>query len=214
MARWFRKTLSHPTWPLRAGGGLLRARFDLRHCQQVGARPRLYGRCLVSNGGVITIGDRLLMYGATVRCELTTHSGGRLEIGDRVFVNYGSSISAHTLVRIGNRCLIGQYSIIMDCDYHSPDDDDDHGESRPIVIEDGAWLGARDRLEGGHDRPRRGRGGRERGDEGCRAGRCRRRRSGEGDPAAALEPRGQRSGHRLWHGLAWTPEADPARRGD
>jgi acetyltransferase-like isoleucine patch superfamily enzyme len=143
IARWWRKTLSHPTWPLRAGGGLLRARFDLRHCQHVGARPRLYGRCHVSNGGVITIGDRLLMHGETVRCELTAHNGGRLELGDRVFVNYGASLSAHSLVRIGDRCLIGQYTIIMDCDYHSPEDSESHGETRPIVIGDGVWIGAR-----------------------------------------------------------------------
>lgn len=143
VARWWSKTLEHPTWPLRAGGGLLRARIDLRHCQHVGARPRLYGRCHVSNGGVITVGDRLLMHGETVRCELTAHDGGRLEIGDRVFVNYGCSISAHTLVRIGSGSLIGQYTIIMDCDYHSPDSSESHGESRPIVIEDGVWIGAR-----------------------------------------------------------------------
>ena len=141
--RWWRKTLEHPTWPLRAGGGLLRARFDLRHCQQVGARPRLYGRCRVSNGGAITVGDRLLMHGDTVRCELAAHDGGRLAIGHRVFINYGCSISAHELVTIGDRCLIGQYTIIMDCDYHSAEDGDSHGEPRPIVIDDGVWIGAR-----------------------------------------------------------------------
>jgi maltose O-acetyltransferase len=83
------------------------------------------------------------MHGGTVRCELTAHEGGRLEIGDQVFVNYGTSISAHTLVTIGDGCLIGQYTIIMDCDYHSLDGSDDHGESKPIVIEAGVWLGAR-----------------------------------------------------------------------
>jgi maltose O-acetyltransferase len=83
------------------------------------------------------------MHGATVRCELTTHQGGRLEIGNRVFVNYGCSISAHTHVRIGDGCLIGQYSIIMDCDHHSPEDDDGHGDTSPVVIEDRVWIGAR-----------------------------------------------------------------------
>lgn len=143
LSTWLRKSLRDPTWPLRAGGGMIRARVDLRRCQHVGARPRLYGRCHVSNDGVITIGDRLLMHGGTVRCELTTHQGGHLEIGDRVFVNYGCSISAHTMVRIGDGCLIGQYSIIMDCDYHSPEVEGGHGDARPIVIEDGVWIGAR-----------------------------------------------------------------------
>lgn len=143
VVRWWRKTLSDPTWPLRAGGGLVRARIDLRRCRHVGARPRLYGRCHVSSDGVITIGDRLLMHGETVRCELTTHAGGRIEIGDRVFINYGCSISSHTLVRVGSRSLIGQYTIIMDCDYHAGDGSESHGESRPIVIEEGVWIGAR-----------------------------------------------------------------------
>ena len=53
------------------------------------------------------------------------------------------SLSAHTLVRIGSGSLIGQYSIIMDCDYHSPDRSGSHGGSRPIVIGDGVWIGAR-----------------------------------------------------------------------
>lgn len=143
IGKWLRTTAAAPTWPLRAARGVIRAKLDLRSCQHVGARPRLYGRCHVNNEGTITIGDRLRMHGGTVRCELTAHQGGRLEIGHRVFVNYGSSISAHTSVTIGDGCLIGQYSIIMDCDYHSMDGADGHGEPRPIVIEDGVWLGAR-----------------------------------------------------------------------
>jgi len=82
----------------------------------------------------------------TAPCELTTHDGGRLEIGDRVFVNYGASISAHRLVLIGNDCKIGQHAIILDCDYHdidSPLHDGGHGVARPVVLEEGVWLGAR-----------------------------------------------------------------------
>jgi maltose O-acetyltransferase len=109
----------------------------------VGSRPRLNGRCLVAGGERIEIGDRLLMMGATVRCELTTHAEGHIEVGDQVFINYGTSISAHTLVRIGDRCQIGQYAIILDCDYHNPQHDGGHGSTAPIVLDDGVWLGAR-----------------------------------------------------------------------
>ena len=59
------------------------------------------------NYGTIEIGERLLMLGDPVRCDLNSHGGGRLEIGDRVFINYGCSISAHSLVQIGSDCLIG-----------------------------------------------------------------------------------------------------------
>ncbi len=140
---WTAKSLNDPSWLPRTGGAWLRARFDLRACDEVGARPRLLGRCAVVNRGRIVIGDRLLMYGATVRCELAAHAGGVLEIGHGVFINYGTSISAHRSVRIGDGCLLGQYAIVMDCDYHSPGDRDDHGEARPVVIGPGAWLGAR-----------------------------------------------------------------------
>ena len=142
VAGW-RRALRDPHWALTSGGALLRARWDFRRCQHVGARSRLYGRCSVANYGDIRIGERLLMYGATVRCELTAHAGGRLQIGDRVFINYGCSISAHESVRIGDGCLIGQYGIVMDCDYHSLEDGDDHGVVRPITIEDRVWIGAR-----------------------------------------------------------------------
>ena len=141
--RLLRHGLRDPGWALTAGAAVLRARWDLRRCQELGSRPRLFGRCMVANYGDIRIGDRLLMYGGTVRCELTAHAGGRLEIGNRVFVNYGCSISAHRHVLIGDGCLIGQYGIIMDCDYHSPESDGDHGDVRPISIGDRVWIGAR-----------------------------------------------------------------------
>ena len=79
------------------------------------------------------IGERLL----------NAHAGGRLEIGDGVFFNFGCSVPAHTLVQIGSRCRIGQYAIILDCDYHEPDGSDSHRSARPIVVGDGVWMGAR-----------------------------------------------------------------------
>jgi acetyltransferase-like isoleucine patch superfamily enzyme len=118
------------------------ARYHLRGCAKVGALPRLIGRCWVRGGRGIEIGDRLLMFGATVRCELSTHDGGRIQIGSQVFINYGTSISSHLLVRIGDRCQIGQYSILLDCDFHTPHGSG-HGQAAPIVLEDEVWLGAR-----------------------------------------------------------------------
>ncbi len=122
---------------------VLRARWALRECDHVGLWPRLFGRARVRNGGRITIGERLLMYGGTVRCEIATQGGGVLEIGDRVFINYGVSISSHKLIKIGNRCQIGNYCMLMDNDYHQVGDKTMLGQSSPIIIEDDVWLGAR-----------------------------------------------------------------------
>ncbi len=134
---------SDPIGSLGNAAALARARIAFRHCQQLGPRARLYGRCMVENHGTITIGSNLLMYGATVRGEMVTHPSGCIEIGNKVFINYGSSISAHNLVRIGDECRIGQYAIIMDSDYHTPGKLTDSGPALPIVIGAKAWLGAR-----------------------------------------------------------------------
>jgi acetyltransferase-like isoleucine patch superfamily enzyme len=86
------------------------------------------------------------MLADVVPCELNTHDGGRLEIGDRVFVNQGSAICAHAEVRIGNDCKIGHYALVFDCDFHEldhPTHDGGHGRPLPVVLEDGVWLGAR-----------------------------------------------------------------------
>jgi acetyltransferase-like isoleucine patch superfamily enzyme len=139
----FRQAAGDPSWGVRQALAFARAHRDLRSSDRLGPRARLFGRCRVFNLGIIEIGERLLMYGDPVRCDLNAHAGGRLEIGDGVFMNFGCSISAHTLVRIGNRCLIGQYSIILDCDYHGLGSTDGHGQSRPVVIGDRVWMGAR-----------------------------------------------------------------------
>lgn len=141
-SRW-RQAMSNPMWGARQGLAVARARYDLRACQSLGPRARLFGRCKVANFSTIRVGERLLMYGDPVRCDLNAHDGGRLEIGDRVFINFGCSISAHTQVRIGDGCLIGQYSIIMDCDYHDPSDREGHGRTVPIKIGERVWIGAR-----------------------------------------------------------------------
>jgi maltose O-acetyltransferase len=141
-----RRTVSDPAGTLRTALAVARARLALRGCARVAFGARLHGRCRVSGRAGIHVGERLLMLGGTAPCELTTHDGGRLELGDRVFLNYGASISAHTLVRIGDDCKIGQHAIILDCDYHEldhPTHDGGHGPARPVVLEDGVWLGAR-----------------------------------------------------------------------
>jgi maltose O-acetyltransferase len=132
-----------PRWALRCARANLSARLRLRRCQQLGRRARLYGACRVDNGGEIRIGTHFLMTSALVCGELATGRGGRIEIGDHVFMNQGCWISAHRLVRIGDRCQLGPYTLVMDCDSHTPEDHYSRGEARPVVIEDRVWIGAR-----------------------------------------------------------------------
>jgi maltose O-acetyltransferase len=71
--------------------------------------------------------------------------GGRLEIGARTFVNYGCSIAATQLVRIGQDCKIGKHSILIDNNFHcvEPERRNERPPSAPVILENNVWLGAR-----------------------------------------------------------------------
>jgi len=123
---------------------VLRARWYLRRAR-VGPRARVWGRPVIRNGGAMRFGQRLRLVSTVARCELVSGAEGRLEVGDGVFINYGCSISANQLVRIGHRCSIGTHVIIMDNDFHQidPQRRDERPASAPIVLEENVWLGAR-----------------------------------------------------------------------
>ncbi len=134
----------------RAGGArdtfrkvsaVLRGRWYLRATTAPG-NARLRGRVKVTNKGRILLGDKLRLDGTTVPIELVANRG-TLSIGDRTYINYGTNISSTSAVTIGKNCLIGQYCIIMDDDYHDAEDRRKPGPRAPVVIEDDVWLGAR-----------------------------------------------------------------------
>lgn len=128
---------------LRKTTDVLQARWQLRHCTSVGALTQAQGRVLVSNAGRIVIGDRVRFRGTHVPIELGALPGSSLRIGDGTFVNSGVSICAQEEVCIGARCAIGNYSLIMDTDFHDVDDHTKPGKCAPVLIEDDVWIGAR-----------------------------------------------------------------------
>jgi maltose O-acetyltransferase len=122
---------------------LINAQLRLRRATHVAHTVRLTGRVRLSGAGTIIFHDRIRIDGTTVRSEFTAHAGARLEVGAGTYVNYGCSISAHELVSIGRDCLIGQYAIINDNDYHALDDRTQIPPAAPVILEDRVWLGAR-----------------------------------------------------------------------
>ena len=121
---------------------VLRAQLTLRKCDSVPWDVRVKGRVTVENHVGITIGHRVRIDGGTVPVEIVSWDGP-ISIGDGTFVNYGTSISSHAGVTIGRNCLIGNYALIMDGDYHDLHDRKKEGSASPIVIEDDVWIGAR-----------------------------------------------------------------------
>jgi acetyltransferase-like isoleucine patch superfamily enzyme len=122
---------------------ILRSQRQLAACDYVPLGVRLRGRAFVENRGRIEIGPRVRIDARTVPVELVCGPGATLSIGEGTFLNYGVSISAHSEVAIGKRCLIGNYVNVMDSDYHDVIDHTLPGKSAPVIIEDDVWIGTR-----------------------------------------------------------------------
>lgn len=127
-----------------ASSALAPVRF--RACDRVGARPRAIGRPRIENRGRIEIGDDVILNSSFATTELLTDEDGTIELGHRVAINFGTSIAARTLVRIGDGVSVGPYCIIADSDRLRDDvavTDDGTELSGTIVIGDGVWLATR-----------------------------------------------------------------------
>jgi acetyltransferase-like isoleucine patch superfamily enzyme len=123
---------------------LVTSRWQLRHCTQIGARTRATGRVLINNlGGRIEIGEKCHLRGDHVTVELGVYPDGLLKIGNTCFINSGVSICAQKSVIIGNNTAIGNYSLIMDTDFHTIGDIWKVPEPSPVKIGNNVWIAAR-----------------------------------------------------------------------
>ena len=122
----------------------LQAHWYLRHATHVGKKVRIFGRPIIENRGTLWIGDRVRIRSNVVKTELAVE-GGVLEICEGAYINYGCSIAARKLVRIGENCRIGTYAMITDNNFHrlEPELRDEVPESAPVILEANVWLGGR-----------------------------------------------------------------------
>lgn len=123
----------------------LGARLWLRTCDAVGANTRTFWRPHIENRGRMVIGSGVRLNSHWAPVELVTGPGGVIEIGDGVYINYGTLVSAHLRVRIGANVMIGNYTIIGDTDVPGIGEPRaaPFPEPREIEIGDGAWLATR-----------------------------------------------------------------------
>ena len=141
IAHWWATLKAGHVWVTSRLG----ARLWLRSCDRVGRNTRTFWRPNIDNRGRIVIGASVRLNSNWAPLEIATGPQGLIEIGDNVFINYGSMISAHGHVRIGSNVMIGNYCIVADTE--TPGLGDPPGglrvEPRAIDIGDGAWLAAR-----------------------------------------------------------------------
>src|ERR1700709_1740388 len=127
-------------------GAVLNARWHLRKAQHLGARVRLWGAPSITCAGSLVVGDRVRLNSTIATLEISVGETGTMEIGPGTFINYGCSLAATHLLRIGARCAIGTHVIMMDNDFHEVDPElrERMPASAPIILGENVWLGARE----------------------------------------------------------------------
>jgi acetyltransferase-like isoleucine patch superfamily enzyme len=109
---------------------LLRARWYLRGATFCG-RVYSMGRLLVSGARNMRVGPRVFFLRGMLRTELRCAGAGRLEIGESCGFNYGVSLVASELIRIGERCNFGSMVRVRD---------DDGLRCAPVLIGNDVWI--------------------------------------------------------------------------
>ncbi len=124
---------------------MLRARYWLRHCDQVGAKTRTFWRPNVENRGRILLGARVRLNSHWVPVEMVCGPDGVIDIADGVFINFGSIISAQLRVQIGANAMVGNYCIVADTEIPGIEQPTAGPKMQPRAVEigAGAWLAAR-----------------------------------------------------------------------
>lgn len=124
--------------------GAVRAKWYLRRAD-IGPRVRVAGRPSIRPHGDLRVENRVQLYSTLATLELVVRPGARMSIGARSLINFGTSVVAYESVSIGEDCHIGPHCMIMDNSFHEMDPDRrlEVPPSKPVVIEDNVWLGAR-----------------------------------------------------------------------
>lgn len=81
--------------------------------------------------------------GVTVYPPFYTDHGLHLELGERVFVNQGCTFLDYAGIRLGARVMVGPRATFITSGHPvDPADRRLHLTGAPIVVEEGAWIGA------------------------------------------------------------------------
>lgn len=92
---------------------------------------------VINRGGYIDVGNCGFFPGVRIECW----QGATIRIGKGTYLNRNTEIVAAQSVIIGADCKIARDVLIMDTDQHPIGSG--HVVSKPVLIEDRVWLGAR-----------------------------------------------------------------------
>ncbi len=96
----------------------------------------------LDNQGALSLGRDIVIQSSPVRPTVHVGRGGRLRIGDRVYLGQGANLTARLAIDIGDDVRIGSFAMIVDTDFHSARDRRVDARPEPIVIGARAVIGA------------------------------------------------------------------------
>jgi acetyltransferase-like isoleucine patch superfamily enzyme len=91
--------------------------------------------------GRLNIGRKCVFRSSRVRQHLTVLGGGRLDVGENVFMNDGVNICATGSIKIGDFTKIGDMVYVYDSDFHQVSPDVPVRKAS-VLIGKNVWLGA------------------------------------------------------------------------
>ena len=106
---------------------------------KIGKFPLLIGKAHFQLRGTTDIGDWFIVEGL-VAVTIKVDPGASLSIGDRVYMNAGTSIEAYHELTIGNNVLMGPFASIIDDDRHQAEPGAVPYKG-PTIVGNNVWLG-------------------------------------------------------------------------
>ncbi len=134
---WFRQRYSRAVTLMRRCRGYIHLRIS--GANKIGKSPLLIGKAHFQLRGTTHIGDKFMVEGL-VAVTIKVGPGASLSIGDKVYMNAGTSIEAYHELIIGNDVLIGPFVSIIDDDRHEVEPGAVRYK-RPTVVGNNVWLG-------------------------------------------------------------------------
>ena len=111
-----------------------------RRATSCASPPRIRGRVVLRNDGVLHLGRALVVDGLPLPTKIQVCRGAELLIGSGCYVNYGVDIVATESVTLGDRVLIGPMVSVVDDEMHQVEPGRERRRA-PIVIGDNVWIG-------------------------------------------------------------------------
>ena len=117
----------------------------------IGAKLRVLGPLRLVGNGTVELADGVSLgwpeSSSTASATMLQARGrdARVRVGADSRFSSGVQVIARSEVRFGRRCLVGPETIVYDSDFHALkiSERSKQGVTRPVVIGDDVWIGAR-----------------------------------------------------------------------